>query len=350
MTYKTKMHAEVAEFYSIVESHIREQNALTCIVTLLKNNKFEFVCTLARGSSDHAAFFAKYLIETYLHKLVSSFAPSVCTLYKSLINFNSTLLISFSQSGQSDDLVQSLLSVKKAGGVTLSFINDVKSPLATKSQYLIPLHAGEEKSVAATKSFLATLSRLVQFVSLFAENISLQQAYLQLPKYLSELNSGKIWNPFLPKFKNINSMYTLGRGYGFPIALEAALKLKETCGIHAEALSGAEVLHGPFELVQENFCCFVFLQQDETLPSMLHLLMRLESMNALVYVVGTSDILASLHATKFNLLPTSKISLHPVLDLILSTVCFYNFVGELALLKGRNPDEPKNLKKVTSTV
>lgn len=344
------MQNETLEFLSIVEKHLESMSEVEKIVLQLKQENISIFCTLARGSSDHAALFAKYLIENKLGKLVCSFAPSVHTLYKSPIDFKSTLLVAISQSGQSDDLVQTLRFANTAGAVTLSIVNEVDSPLAKEANYLIPLHAGVEQSVAATKSFLASISRIIQFVAILTNDIPLLQKYFLFPGYLKEVVQNYGWEKFLTHLKKVNSMYVIGRGYGFPFASEAALKLKETCAIHAEAVSGAEVLHGPFELIDEKFCCFVFLQKDETLASMLQFLEHLLEKKCKVFIVATKDILNSLNEHKFYLLSTAEKSMQPVLDLTLSMICFYRFVCELALLRGRNPDKPKNLSKVTRTI
>lgn len=350
MSFKTKMHEEANEFPSIVKKHRYDNADVEHIVKKLKENSFSSVCTFARGSSDHAALFAKYLIENKMQILVSSFSPSVWTQYKSKVNFSSTLVLTISQSGKSDDLVQSLLYAKNSGAITVAFVNNETSLISTQSNYFIPLSAGEELAVTATKSFLSSILRIVQFVAHWSNDAPMLHAHSLFQPILSDAIKNYSWDPHLPKLKDTRSMFVVGRGYGYPIALEAALKFKETCGIHAEAVSGAEILHGPFELVNENFCTFLFLQDDATLNSMLALIDKLEEHKTHIFVVATEEIIAKIKHKNTVLLPTIKSSLHPILDLIISIQCFYFFVGNLSLLMGRNPDQPKNLKKVTKTI
>ena len=345
------MEKETEESASIIENQQKSVvNVFQEITKRLLENPPHFVATLARGSSDHASFFAKYAIETQLGIMTASITPSIHTIYKTNLNYKNSLVIAISQSGKSKDLIESLVSAKKNGAVTLSFVNDANSELAKESEYFIPLLANTEKSVAATKSFIASLSRIIQFVSYWKNNSLLNLQILNTAKQLS-FRFQNHQNEFTEKLMLDKSIFIIGRGYSFPIALESALKLKETCGLHAEAFSGAEILHGPFELIQSNFPILVYLSQDETLNGMLNLIDTLKNKNAKLFIITTNEIATIHHEKLFHCVVVSAgNSVSPLCDSILFIYHFYKLTIQLAQKLGRNPDTPKNLNKVTSTI
>jgi glucosamine--fructose-6-phosphate aminotransferase (isomerizing) len=354
----SKLWLETAEFPKIFKKDFLEKDFFNKIRDEIKKNNILYICTLARGSSNNASVFAKYLIENYMGILVSSLAPSVFSIYKSKLKFTNVLLITISQSGQSPDLLAALKQANENNALTLSFINELNSPIAINSKFLIPLRVGEEISVAASKSFLASVFRLIQFVSCMSKNSDLEKSINDFCSYFVNLKPENKFLCHLKYFKNISQAYVIGRGYAHSIALEAALKLKETCGIHAEAYSGAEVLHGPIELVHKNFCVFIFLQNDETLETMLNLLFSLKEKSDYIFVILNTDlenkILERVYdgvgiPSNFYLIKIMENSIHPVCDLLLYMWYFYFFVADLSILRGFNPDKPKNLRKVTLT-
>ncbi len=303
--------------------------AVADIVRCLKARPPRFIVTAARGSSSHAARFGKYLIETRLGIFTAAAAPSVATLYRTPLNLDGALVLSVSQSGRSPDLVVQAEAAKAAGAMTLALVNDVDSPLARASDAVLPLLAGPETSVAATKTFLASLSALAQLVAMWSGDKELTDALDRLPSALKRA-AAREWN--LP-LGAAASFFAVGRGPGFAIASEAALKLKEVLGLHAEAYSGAEVLHGPVALVEPGFPVLAFVQDDEARPSMEEMLAALAAKGAAVVRV-----------------PTGAPPLHPTLDLILQAQVFYPWVARAAVARGLDPDHPRHLRKVTETL
>ena len=200
------------------------------------------VVTCARGSSDHAATFARYLIETRAGVLTSHSAPSVSSLYATKPDFESVLFIAISQSGASPDLLAAASAAREAGAGLV--VNADGSPLSRCAHHTIPLHAGEETSVAATKSYIASLAAVVHFVAAWTRDRDLEEALAQAPDLLARAWLLD-WSAAIPVFRAADSLYVIGRGLGLGIAREAALKFKETCGMHAEAFSAAELRHGP---------------------------------------------------------------------------------------------------------
>lgn len=348
----TLMEKETNETLPIIENLLSNPDQFfSPLITELKNSNIYFIATLARGSSDHAATFAKYVFESQLGIVTSSIAPSVHSIYQKDINYKNSLVIAISQSGKSFDLVESMKYAKQNGAITVSFINENKTPLAEASNFNIPLLAGKEHSVAATKSFIASLLRIIQLACYLnprmSEHInSLTIVKQRLQHYISEIDNFPI-----ELFKNAKSFLVLGRGYTFPIAMEAALKLKETACVHAEAFSGAEVMHGPFELIGKHFPVIIFLNNDETLPSMLKLVENLVKKEVNLFVFTTKEILEEKNYL-LSILPNISIgsSINPIVNCILFIHKFYKFSALFAKSLGRNPDTPKNLNKVTNTL
>ena len=298
------------------------------------------IVTCARGSSDHAATFARYLIETRLGLLTSSAAPSVSSLYQAVPDLAGTLMLAISQSGASPDLLAAVAGARAAGARIVALVNAETSPLAQLADELLPLHAGPERSVAATKSYLASLSAIVQLVAVWSRDASLAGALEQLPQLLArawELD----WSAAVKRLAAAHNLFVVARGLGLAIAQEAALKLKETCALHAEAVSAAELRHGPMALVGPGFPLLLFGQNDESRAGVAQLAGELAAQGAEVMVAG----MAAAHAT---VLPS--VAAHPVLEPLLLAQSFYRMVNALSLARGRDPDRPPHLHKVTETL
>ena len=223
-------------------------------------------------------------------------------------------------------------------------VNVEDSPVAAGADHVIPLHAGPEKSVAATKSFIASVAAVAALVAAWSGDAPLEAAVRRLPETLRQALLVD-WSAALPTFKDAASLYTLGRGPAFPIAEEAALKFKETVAIHAEAFSSAEVMHGPLRLVEGRFPVLFFAPEDAALETNLKAAERLVSANAALFsVVAPSD--AGLPGFR---LPAERTG-HPLTDPIGMILTFYCFVEMLARLRGQDPDHPSHLSKVTETL
>ena len=298
------------------------------------------VVTCARGSSDHAATFAKYLIETRLGILTSSAAPSVSSLYAAKANLAGTVLLAISQSGASPDLLASVASAKAAGALVVALVNVEASPLAQMADHTIPLCAGTEHSVAATKSYIASLAAIIHLVATWSQDAELSQVLARAPGQL-EHAWGLDWSPALATLQPAQDLYVVGRGLGLAIAQEAALKLKETCGLHAEGLSAAELRHGPMALVQPGFPVLIFAQNDETHGGVEALATELAARGAQVMVAGAE-------APKSLILATE--AAHPAIQPMLIIQTFYRMVNALAIARGYDPDSPPHLRKITETV
>jgi len=306
----------------------------------LRRHRPYAMVTCARGSSDHAATFAKYLLETRVGILTSSAAPSVSSVYLARADLRGTVMLAISQSGASPDLLATVANAKSAGAMILAMVNVETSPLAQAADYVIPLCAGREQSVAATKSYIAALASIIHLVGLWSEDEELLEALERAPASL-ERAWQLDWQPALATLTAARDLYVVGRGLGLGIAQEVALKLKETCGLHAEALSAAELRHGPMALVQSGFPVMIFAQNDETLGGV-------ESLAAELAGRGAQIMLAGANAPQSIVLPTENA--HPAIQPMLMVQSFYRLVNALSIARGYDPDRPPLLRKVTETV
>ncbi len=341
----SRMRAEALAAPSAVERLLRENAAeVRSLARFLRKRPPAFVQTIARGSSDHAALFGKYLFEVRLGWVTASAAPSVVTVYGARPNLRGALVLALSQSGASDDLVASLVAARRAGALTVALVNVEDAPLARAAEVVLPLHAGEEKSVAATKSYLTMLAALAQLVGHVEEAGDLEAALPLLPERMAAA-AGADWNAGLELFEPAPDAYVIGRGYAFAAGQEVALKLKETSALHAEAFSAAELLHGPVAIVGPGYPVLALAPYDRPYPQGLELLANLKAKGAELAVASSEpDALALADAA----LPLPG-RFHPVLDSVLAVQAFYPFADALARARGFDPDRPRNLKKVTST-
>lgn len=338
----THLFREAGEAASVVARQL-ETNAerVDRAVETLKAYDPRVVVTCARGSSDHAATYAKYLIESQLGLITASAAPSISSVYRARQKYERTLFIAISQSGKSPDLLTNVERAKASGALTLALVNVEDSPLAQAADLVLPLCARAELSVAATKSYIGSLTAMVQLVAAWADNDALNTALHQLPSALEQAWQCD-WQPAVNAFERVNNLFVIGRGIGFGVAQEAALKLKETCGLHAEAFSAAEVRHGPMALVGDDFPILAFSQSDETREDTLALVDDFRARGARV-------MLATPDAEHRDNLPVAA-SPNAILTPILTIQSFYRMVNALAVARGYNPDEPPFLRKVTETV
>jgi glucosamine--fructose-6-phosphate aminotransferase (isomerizing) len=333
------MLAEIREAPAAVA---RQADALRApleeLVGILKEQPPQVAVTCARGSSAHAATFGKHLIERYLGIPVAAAAPSIATVYDRRLRLRGQLHLAISQSGRSDDLIEQTRAAKAAGAVTVALVNATDSPLAGISDVVLPMEAGPELSVAATKTFIASISTLVRLTALWIDDRGMKAALERLPARL-QAAADLDWSEVLASLEAATSLVTIGRGPTLAIAREAALKLKETCNLHAEAFSGAEFLHGPVALVDELYPMLMFLPNDAAQPGLLRLAADLRDKRASLFVTG---------AAQSGGLPALAPD-HPDTDAICLVQSFYRMVVRLAELRGADVDRPRHLQKITRT-
>jgi len=292
------------------------------------------VVTCARGSSAHAATFGKHLIERHLGIPVAAASPSTATVYRKRMALKDQLFIAVSQSGRSDDLLEMTAMAKSCGALTVALVNDEASPLASSADVMLPMAAGPEVSIAATKTFVASLTALVRLTALWAGELSLLPALERLPQRLAQA-ADLDWRAAAAVLADASSLVTIGRGPTLAIAREAALKLKETCDLHAEPFSSAEFLHGPVALVAPDYPVLVFDPADAASAGLRAIVADLRGKGAQVFATG--DDLPALAAD------------HPDTDAICLIQSFYALLVSIAARRGIDADRPRHLQKVTRT-
>jgi len=339
------MNAAMMEFREAPAAVLRQAETLAAplrqLVSRLRQAPPKLLMTCARGSSANAAVFCKYLVERHLGIPVGAIAPSIATIYRRQLRLDQTLFLALSQSGRSDDLVESALMAKAAGAATAAIINDPASPLAAACDMVLPIEAGREAGIAATKTFVATLAALLRLTAAWAEDCALGKAIERLPGRLS-LAGELDWSGGLHILADATSLVTIGRGPTLAIAREAALKLKEGCDLHAEAFSGAEFLHGPIALVSPRYPIMIFRPTDMAADGLDALADDLARKGAAVVRAGGAGENTFLH------LPTLPVD-HPDTDALCLIQSFYGFLIELADRRGTDLVTPRHLQKVTRT-
>lgn len=299
------------------------------------------VATIARGSSDHAATFLKYAIELTAGVPVASIGPSVMSIYGRELRLAGCAAISISQSGKSPDIVAMAQSARRNGALSLALTNTAASPLATAADIAVDLSAGVEQSVAATKSFVSSVVAGLAILGHWTEDTALLGSLDALPEVFGRAVSVD-WSPLLGALDGCDSLYVLGRGPAYAIAQEAALKFKETCGIHAEAYSAAEVLHGPARIVEAGFPVLALAARDAAETAVAEVADRLAKQGATAF--ATTARVATAQQLPF------AATGHPITDALALIVSFYSFVETLSRYRGHDPDRPPHLKKVTETI
>ena len=316
-----------------------DKNPYENIAKLIIQKKIKYVVTIARGTSDCAALYSSYIFAKYLGLPTYSMPPSIITLEQSKFDFSEALVIVISQSGKSADLVECERKSRLMGANTIIITNNVNSPIINEANYFINMYAGEEKSVAATKTFTQTLLVLIKlvFICLGKKNIN------EDIKKLSEIivnDSSNEWNTDIID-KSINTGFVIGRGVGFALSNEISLKFKELCQEMIEPFSSAEVMHGPKSLIQNSFKLFLLGMNDKSGQTVNNDVHELKNYTNLVYQMSSNK-----DAKSDFFYPSNKVL---ELDSVILMSKFYPWIIRYTLKKGLNPDEPRYLTKVTQT-
>jgi glucosamine--fructose-6-phosphate aminotransferase (isomerizing) len=307
------------------------------------------VLFVARGTSDHAALYGAYLSEIRLGLPVASASPSAITLYGARPDFTGTLVIGVSQSGGSADLTGVLQVAREQGGLTLAVTNNPSSPLATTAELSIDVTAGHERAVAATKTYTAELLALLMLVEgvragdgrLPADE---RAALDKLPQLAEDTLRDTAADDLAQRYRFASRMVTTGRGYAYPTARETALKLMETSYLPALSFSGADLLHGPLAMTDPDVPVLAVVGDGPGGTSMRDVVSRLgNERRADVVTVGATDVPG---ASGRLAVPGVDERYGPLLDIL----PLQRLALALALARGEDPDAPRGLKKVTTTL
>ena len=334
MSYMAQEAAEAPQ--AVARFLDRNANTLEEIGKRLRLKPPPVIITSARGSSDNAAGYFKYLTEILTGIPCCSMGASVVSVYDAKLQARDGFCLTISQSGKSPDIVALQDAARRAGALTVAVVNVENSPAAQAADICLPLYAGAELSVAATKSFIVSLVAGAAIVAHWINDADLLRAIAEIPDHLAKAMLID-WPDVIAVTQNAESLYVVGRGPSLPIAAETALKLKETCAIHAEAYSIAEVMHGPLELLGHGYPILAYSPGDKSRPSSIEALAKIRGTGAHVLVAEQGGLLFE---------RTDNALLDPI-SLIQTA---YRFVEATAQARGRDPDRPRLLKKVTETV
>lgn len=338
----THMAREVAEIPEVTARFLtRAHDAVEQAAAQLRARDPSLIITAARGSSDHAATYLKYAVELEAGVPVASVGPSVASIYRRPLRLSGAACIGISQSGRSPDIVEMMRASAASGALSIAVTNHPDAPMAKASAFCLPLEAGVEQSVAATKTFVLSVVAGLALLATWQRDTTLEAAVATLPDaFAAALRTD--WSPLAARLARAQSAYVLGRGPGFAIASEMALKFKETCSLHAESYSAAEVMHGPAAIVQDGFPVLALAVDDAARSHVAATAGRLASQGADVFLTGDK----APGAVTLPVVP----NLHPLVAPLVLAVSFYAFVEPLARRRGLDPDTPPHLRKVTETV
>lgn len=338
---ETQMRREVLEIPAAVQRLLNEGGAdIRAAAEAIRALSPGYMISVARGSSDHVATYLKYVSELLTGTPIASVGPSIASIYKRQLRCEGSVCLAVSQSGKSPDIVDMARLARAGGALSIALTNDPDSPLAEVSDHTLNLHAGPELSVAATKTFVNSAVAGAWLLAEWAEDDALRSAIRELPEALDRA-ARLDWSAAQAAVAGRSSVFCLGRGPAYAISNEAALKFKETCRIHAESYSSAEVLHGPVSIVDAGFPVIAFAAADEAEVALAEVADQMSDKGASVF--ATTD-----RVQRAQALPVARTG-HPLTDPIALVASFYALVEQIAVSRGINPDAPRHLQKVTET-
>jgi len=327
----SRLALEIAETPQVIERQLTaNQVTVIDLVAQLRARPPSLIMMIGRGTSDHAGVFAKYLFEVSCGIPVAAAAPSVASLYQRQLQLKGCLAIVISQSGRSPDIIEQAAQAKRAGAVVVAIVNAEDAPLCAHADWVVGMQAGREQAVAASKSYLASLTVLLHIAAQWQGNTELLVALQQFPQQLAALEQYPlVLQP--SQFQDLQHCIVLGRGFGYAIAREMALKLKEVLGLHAEAFSSAEFLHGPITLTRQPLTIIDLSIDDESAEAHQQQMREIAARGARVIHVR------------------SDAAIHPRLQPLALMWRFYQALETIARSRGLDPDAPPGLKKITET-
>jgi glucosamine--fructose-6-phosphate aminotransferase (isomerizing) len=323
-----------------------ERKGVAELAAEIKRRDIRFIVLAARGTSDHAAIYGKYLLEIINGYPVALADPSVYTLYQARLRMNHALVIGISQSGQAEDVAEYLENSRKSGALTVSITNVAGSRLTQVADFTVLCNAGNELGVAATKTYTSTLAALYLLSASLSDKDSRIDNLLKCADAMASVLSIEdyIANKS-ERYRYMQKGYVISRGFNYCTALETALKLAETSYISLNAYSAADFLHGPIAAVHDEEACFLLAPPGKAYSTLLDMAKRLRSLNAETIILSSEDEILSLATTPLKLNITVEEELSPLIYIIPGQLLAYY----LAVARGHDPDRPRGLNKVTIT-
>ena len=345
----SKMLDEIREQPAALERTLQaERKPIEKLRSLLDREKPRLIMLVARGTSDNAAQFGRYLLEVATGIPVTLAAPSIFTLYKAKFNFDGILVIAISQSGESTDTNLVLERAREQGTRTIGITNEADSTLARLAEHVFLVHAGREKSVAATKTYTGQLLVLYMLAHALGANIALDDL-TRIPEWAqAALGLEPEIARRAERYRFMDHALVVGRGLNYANAFEFALKLMETCYVVAERFSSADLLHGPIAMVEASFPAFLFAPGGVTWPGIREMIEKLANLKAETLIISDPS---NQEAVSLN---GRAVSIPVPLDELFTPIPYIIpaqlFAACLAAQKGLNPDQPRTISKVTRTM
>ncbi len=341
------MLQEIAEQpAALARTMAAERNKIARLAELLRQRDIDLIVLVARGSSDNAALFGRYLLEIATGIPVSLSAPSVHTLYRAKLKLQHALVVGVSQSGEGEDINEVLVSAHAGGAFTLGITNEPNSAMVNIVDETLLMHGGRERSVAATKTFTG---QMMLFYMLAEELAETQPTWScdGIPDFAARaLEQQPAILELVQRYVFMENCVVVGRGLAYANAYELALKLMETCYVVAERFSSADFLHGPLAMVERHFPVILFAPPGVMLPGVKSLISRLQELRADSLVI-TSDLEAAASCTRAIVMPKEIDEFVAPIPYIIPAQLF---AALLADAKGLDPDKPRSLSKVTRTL
>ncbi|MDQ2936180.1 MAG: SIS domain-containing protein [Acidobacteriota bacterium] len=341
------MLQEIAEQPQALARTIQTERAkISRLGTFLQSREIDLIVLVARGSSDNAALFGRYLLEITTGIPVSLSAPSVHTLYGAKLNLRHALVVGVSQSGEGEDINQVLENARACGAYTVGITNEPSSAMVSVVDETLLMHGGRERSVAATKTFTGQMMLFYMLAAELAESTP-AWSYDAIPEFAARaLEQQPAILELVQRYVFMENCVVVGRGLAYANAYELALKLMETCYVVAERFSSADFLHGPVAMVERHFPVILFAPPGVMLPGVKSLIQRLRELRADTLVI-TGDIEAAGHGSRSIIMPKEIDEFVAPIPYIIPGQLF---AALLADAKGLNPDQPRSLSKVTRTL
>ena len=343
----THLYQEINEQPEVIERLLVQERTTAChSAEAIQKRGITHVVIAARGTSDNAARYAKYVLGAINGLTVGLAAPSLFSIYKEPPQFENALVLGISQSGRSPDIVAVLAEARRQGALTAVFTNDPDSNLARQGDFVIPQHAGKESAIAATKTYTSQLAAIALLSAVLAENEAMQNKLTQIPAQMAQLlAAGSEISHLVERYCYMRACVVIGRGFNYATAFELALKMKELTYTMVEPYSSADFMHGPLALVEPSFPVIVIAPSGAMLPEMQAFIQTLNERGAETIIISDHEETLGMGRRMLRLGTAVSEWLSPLTAIIPGQL----FAMHLAHTRGFNVDAPRGIQKVTET-
>lgn len=325
---------------------VRENEKAREIAKLASSHRVNQIVLAARGTSDHAAVYGQYLFQIVNHMAAFLATPSIVTLYNSRVPLENTLVIGISQSGHARDVMEYMAASREQGSPVVAITNTPDSPMARESEITVLLEAGTEKSVAATKTYTASLAALALISAHMSERPQAVNAIAEAPNLIREaLMAAEKLRSAAQEMASVQDCFVVGRGLSYTTALETSLKIMETSFVRSRAYSSADLMHGPVA-AEQTVPCIVYAPRDAANAAVIEVAERLRDFGTRLMVVSSDDEALELAHDPLRIPYATESWVDPMVQIVAGQVFAYH----LAVAKGLDPDTPRGLSKVTITI